>query len=61
MGALGERESGTERLEQAIGAFRESLKEWTAETAPHYRRAVLTNLAKAEKLLAARQHPHPQT
>jgi len=34
---LGERESGTERLEEAVTAYREALKEFTAEAAPYYR------------------------
>ena len=31
---LGERESGTARLEEAVAAFREALKEWTRERVP---------------------------
>ena len=31
---LGERESGTERLEQAVAAFTEALKEYTRERVP---------------------------
>ena len=32
--ALGERESGTERLLEAVSAFRDALKEWTRERVP---------------------------
>jgi tetratricopeptide (TPR) repeat protein len=31
---LGARESGTARLDEAVAAFREALKEWTRERAP---------------------------
>jgi len=31
---LGERQSGTERLEEAVAAFREALKEWTRDRVP---------------------------
>ena len=31
---LGERESGTGKLEEAVAAFRETLKEWTRERVP---------------------------
>ena len=34
LGALGERESGTERLEQAVDAFRAALEERTRERVP---------------------------
>ncbi len=32
--ALGERESGTARLDEAVAAYREALKEWTRERVP---------------------------
>ena len=32
--SLGERESGTARLEEAVAAYREALKEWTRERVP---------------------------
>jgi hypothetical protein len=35
LGILGERESGTEKLEDAVKAFREALKERTRERVPH--------------------------
>ena len=31
---LGERESGTARLEEAVAAYRDALKEWTRERVP---------------------------
>ena len=31
---LGERESGTAKLEEAVAAYREALKEWTRERVP---------------------------
>ena len=31
---LGERESGTARLEEAVAAYREALEEWTRERVP---------------------------
>ena len=34
LSALGERESGTAKLEEAVAAFREALKEWTRERVP---------------------------
>ena len=32
---LGERESGTARLEEAVAAYRDALKEWTQAAAPY--------------------------
>ena len=58
---LGERESGTERLDEAVAAFSEALKELTPDAAPRGNQIALRNLAEAEKLLAARKNPHPQT
>jgi tetratricopeptide (TPR) repeat protein len=34
LSSLGERESGTEKLEEAVAAYREALKEWTRERVP---------------------------
>ena len=34
LGTLGERESGTARLEEAVAAYRAALKEWTRERVP---------------------------
>ena len=34
LSTLGERESGTARLEQAVAAYDEALKEWTRERVP---------------------------
>ncbi len=52
---LGERESGTGKLEEAGSAFREALKEWTKETDPERHDIAQANLARAEALLAARR------
>ena len=41
---LGERESGTARLEQAVEAFRNALEEWTQEHAPYYHSVSQRNL-----------------
>ena len=34
LSTLGERESGTARLEEAVAAYRDALKEWTRERVP---------------------------
>ena len=34
---LGERESGTARLEEAVAAYRAALEEYTRERVPHHR------------------------
>ena len=52
---LGQRESGTARLEEAIAAFREALKEWTRERVSQQWAKTQDNLARAEKLLAELQ------
>ena len=51
---LGERESGTERLEQAIQVYRLALQEFTALHAPYYRTVAEQNLSKARQLLEQR-------
>ena len=53
--ALGQRESGTARLDEAVGAYREALKELTLAQADHYQAGVKGNLERAEKTLAARR------
>ena len=50
---LGERESGTARLDEAVNAFRDALKELTRENAPHYSGITQSNLDRALKLLDA--------
>jgi hypothetical protein len=54
---LGERESDTARLEAAVSAFRDVLKEFTRKRAPAYQGIVQRSLEMAEKLLAARTCP----
>ena len=45
MSGLGERESGTAKLEEAVAAYREALKEWTREAAPTQHASVQEKLA----------------
>jgi hypothetical protein len=52
---LGERESGTARLEEAVAAYREALKEFTRERVPLAWTATQTNLGSALKLLDERK------
>ncbi|MBV8444065.1 MAG: trypsin-like peptidase domain-containing protein, partial [Hyphomicrobiales bacterium] len=47
LGALGGRESGTARLEEAVAAFRATLEEWTRERTPLDWAATQTNLGNA--------------
>jgi hypothetical protein len=54
---LGEHGSDTARLEAAVSAFRDVLKEFTRERAPAYQGIVQRSLEVAEKLLAARTCP----
>ena len=51
LGALGERESGTERLEQAVTAFTEVLKEHTRERVPLDWATTQNNLGNALAIL----------
>ncbi len=51
---LGERESGTARLEEAVAAYREALKEWTRERVPLEWATTQNNLDRALKLLEER-------
>ena len=52
---LGERESGTARLEEAAAAYREALKERTRERVPLQWAATQNNLKRALKLLDERK------
>ena len=52
---LGERESGTARLEQAVAAFTEALKERTRERAPLDWAATQNNLGNALVTLGERE------
>jgi tetratricopeptide (TPR) repeat protein len=51
---LGERESGTARLEEAVSAFRDTLKEWTRERVPLDWAATQNNLGNALARLGER-------
>jgi tetratricopeptide (TPR) repeat protein len=53
--ALGERESGTARLEEAIAAFRDALKERTRKGVPLGWAATQNNLGNALSILGARE------
>src|SRR5512147_1054792 len=44
---LGERESGTTRLEEAVAAYRAALQEWTRERVPLQWATAQTNLGRA--------------
>ena len=57
--ALGERESGTARLEDAVTAYREALKEFRVDHAPYYYQGTLRNLTRAEALLDKRLAKKP--
>jgi len=54
---LGERESGTAKLEEAAAAYREALKEWTPEAAPHWYTMLQRNMAACLDLLEKRRGP----
>ena len=51
LATLGERESGTERLEQAVAAFTEALKERTRERVPLGWAATQNNLDNTIQIL----------
>jgi hypothetical protein len=55
LASLGERESETERLKEAITAYRAALEE--LHQAPHYRQGVEGNLTRTQALLQQRQPP----
>ena len=52
---LGERESGTARLEEAVAAYRAALDVFEPSDADHYARQTRSNLTRAQALLAERQ------
>ena len=52
---LGERESGTEKLEEAVSAYNEALKEFRPEAAPYWHDITKKNLDRANALLAERR------
>ena len=51
---LGERESGTARLEEAVAAYREALEEWTRERVPLQWATTQNNLGTALAILGQR-------
>jgi len=55
LSTLGERESGTARLDEAVSAYREALKERTRERVPLDWATTQRNLERTEKALAARK------
>ena len=50
----GERERGTERLEQAVDAYRAALEVFSDEESPRYRTSTQDNLARALERLSER-------
>ncbi len=54
-GRLGERESGTARLEEAVAAYRAALEEWTRERVPLDWAATQNNLGNALRTLGERE------
>jgi hypothetical protein len=52
---LGERESGTARLEEAVAAFRAALEEWTRERVPLNWAMTQNNLGNALRTLGERE------
>jgi len=52
---LGERESGAERLREAVAAYREALQEWTRERVPHWWATTQNNLGEALAALGERE------
>jgi hypothetical protein len=57
---LGERESGTERLEQAVAAYRDALKERTRERVPLDWAMTQNNLETALRALDERKRQTPR-
>jgi hypothetical protein len=51
---LGARESGTARLEEAVGAYRAALLEWTNERVPLYWAGAQMNLGQVLTVIAER-------
>jgi tetratricopeptide (TPR) repeat protein len=54
LGTLGERESGTARLEEAVAAYRDALREWTRESVPFLWAETQENLALVYRALCAK-------
>ena len=55
--SLGERESGTARLEEAVAAYRAALEVFEASGASYYTNHTRENLARAEILLMLQTPP----
>ena len=55
LATLGERESGTAKLEEAVAAYREALKEWTRERVPLDWATTQNNLGTALATLGERE------
>jgi tetratricopeptide (TPR) repeat protein len=55
LAALGKRENGTARLEQAVAAFRAALEEWTRARAPLQWATAQDNLAVPLSVLGERE------
>jgi hypothetical protein len=53
--ALGERESGTGKLTEAIAAYRDALKEYTQAAAPYQHHIAQENFDRVDALLAQRR------
>ena len=53
---LGQQESGTEKLEEAVAAYREALKEWTREAAPRWHDIAQQNLTRCLALIEQRRN-----
>jgi hypothetical protein len=56
LSTLGERESGTSRLEEAVAAYRDALEEWTRERVPLQWAMTQNNLGLALTRLGERTH-----
>jgi hypothetical protein len=56
LATLGERESGTGKLEEAVAAYREALKEWTQAAAPYQHHMAQENFDRVNALLAERRN-----
>ena len=57
---LGARESGTARLEEAVAAYRDALKEWTRERVPLDWATTQNNLETALRVLDERKRQTPK-